>query len=99
MVQLWNWLDWMLALVVLFSVASGAGEGLTKGVIGLASLVVGVAVAAAGYHSLGNTLGSFIHSPDLAYGLAFFTLFVLVLIAGALVGRLAEKLVNTAGIR
>ena len=99
MVQLWNWLDWILALVVLFSVVSGAGEGLTRGIIGLASLVVGLAVAAAGYHSLGDTLGAFIHSHELAYGLAFFALFVLVLIAGSLVARLAQKLVNTAGIR
>jgi len=99
MVQLWNWLDWVLALVVLFSVASGAGEGLTKGIIGLASLIVGLAVAASGYHSLGETLGSIIHSHELAYGVAFFTLFVLVLIIGGLVARLAEKLVNTAGIR
>ena len=99
MVQLWNWLDWILALVVLFSVVSGAGEGLTKGIIGLASLIVGVAAAAAGYHSLGDTLGSLVHSRELAYGLAFFTLFVLVLIVGALVARLTEKLVNTAGIR
>ncbi len=99
MVQLWNWLDWILALVVLFSVVSGAGEGLTKGLIGLASLIMGLAVAAAGYHSLGDTLGPVIHSHDLAYGLAFFALFVLVLIVGGLVAHLAEKLVNTAGIR
>jgi membrane protein required for colicin V production len=99
MVQHWNWLDWILALVVLFSVVSGAGEGLTKGIIGLASLVVGLALAAAGYHSFGDALGSLIHSRELAYGVAFFTLFVLVLIVGSLVARLAEKLVNTAGIR
>lgn len=99
MVQFWNWLDWVLALIVLFSVLSGAGEGLTKGIIGLASLIVGVAVAAAGYHSLGDSLGSLIHSPELAYGLAFFALFVLVLIIGGLVAGAAEKLVKTAGIR
>jgi len=98
MMQLWNWLDWTLALVVLFSVLSGAGEGLTKGIIGLASLIVGVAVAAGGYHSFGDTLGSLVHSRELAYGLAFFILFVLVLIVGGLVARAAEKLVKTAGI-
>jgi membrane protein required for colicin V production len=98
MLQLWNWLDWILALVVLFSVLSGAGEGLTKGIIGLASLIVGVAVAAGGYHSLGDTLASFVHSGELAYGIAFFLLFVLVLIVGGLVARAAEKLVKTAGI-
>lgn len=98
MLQLWNWLDWILALVILFSILSGAGEGLTKGIIGLASLVVGVAVAAAGYRSFGENLGSLVHSHELAYGLAFFTLFVLVLIVGGLVARAAEKLVKTAGI-
>jgi membrane protein required for colicin V production len=98
-VQLWNWLDWVLALIVFFSVLGGAHEGLIRGLIGLASLVAGLAVAAAGYHGLGDALGAWIHSQDVAYGVAFLALFMLVLIAGAIVSSIAGKLVKEAGIR
>jgi len=98
-VHLWNWFDWLLAAIVFFSVLSGASEGLVRGLIGLASLVVGLAVAAAGYHGLGNSLGAWIHSPDVAYGVAFFALFILVVIVGAFISAIAAKLVKEAGIR
>ncbi|HEV2426293.1 MAG TPA: CvpA family protein [Terriglobia bacterium] len=98
-VHLWNWLDWLLAAIVFFSVLSGASEGIVRGLIGLASLVVGLALAAAGYHGLGHSLGAWIHSPDVAYGVAFLALFILVLIAGAVISAIAAKLVKEAGIR
>lgn len=98
-VQFWNWLDWILALIVLFSVLSGASEGFVRGLIGLASLVVGLAVAAGGYHGLGNALQSFIHSPDAAYAVAFFALFILVLVIGGVISSLAARLVKAAGMR
>jgi membrane protein required for colicin V production len=97
--HLWNWLDWLLALIVLFSVLGGANEGFVRGLIGLASLVVGVAVAAAGYRGLGNALGAWIHSQDAAYGAAFLALFILVLIVGSIISSIAAKLVKEAGIR
>jgi len=98
-VHLWNWLDWLLAAIVFFSVLGGASEGLVRGLIGLASLVVGLAVAAAGYHGLGNALGAWIHSQDVAFGVAFLSLFILVLLVGAVVSGIAAKLVKEAGIR
>ncbi len=98
-VHFWNWLDWLLAAIVFFSVLGGASEGLVRGLIGLASLVIGLAVAAAGYHGLGNALGAWIHSQDVAYGTAFLALFVVVLIVGAIISGIAAKLVKEAGIR
>ncbi|HEY6293503.1 MAG TPA: CvpA family protein [Terriglobia bacterium] len=97
--HVWNWLDWALALIVLFSVVSGVGEGFTRGLIGLASLVVGLAVAAGGYRGLGGGLSTVIHSHDLAYGVAFLILFIAVVLIGAIISHLAEKLLKTAGIR
>lgn len=98
-VHLWNWLDWVLAAIVFVSIVGGASEGLVRGLIGLASLVVGLAVAAAGYHGLGNALGSWIHSQNVAYGTAFLALFILVLIVGAIISSVAAKLIKDAGIR
>ncbi|HEV3277449.1 MAG TPA: CvpA family protein [Terriglobia bacterium] len=98
-IQLWNWLDWLLALIVVLSLLSGASEGFVRGMIGLASLVVGLAVAAAGYQGLGNALGSWIHSQNAAYGVAFLLLFILVLIVGAVISGFAARMVKAAGIR
>jgi membrane protein required for colicin V production len=98
-VEVWNWLDWVLALIVLFSVLGGAHEGFVRGLIGLASLVAGLAVAAAGYHGLGNALSTWIHSQEVAYGVAFLVLFMLIVIAGAIISAIAAKLVKEAGIR
>jgi len=98
-IHLWNWLDWALALIVLFSVVSGLGEGFTRGLIGLASLVVGLAVAAGGYHGLGAGLSTVIHNYDVAYGVAFLMLFIAVIVVGAIISHLADKLLKTAGIK
>ena len=97
-VHLWNWLDWVLALIIFFSALSGLSEGFTRGLIGLASLVVGLAVAAAGYRGLGGGLGSVIHSHALAYGVAFLILFFLVVLVGAVISSLAARLLKTAGL-
>ena len=96
--HLWIWLDWLLAFIVLVSVLSGASEGLTRALIGLASLAAGLIVAAAGYQALGARLGAFIHSPDVARGTAFLLLFLLVIIAGALIASLIQKVLKDAGL-
>jgi membrane protein required for colicin V production len=96
--QLWNWLDWLLALIVLFSVLSGASEGFVRGLVGLASLVVGLVVAARGYHALGAWLGSFIHSSDVAHAVAFLLLFMLVVVAGSVLSGVIERLLRDVGL-
>jgi membrane protein required for colicin V production len=96
--HLWNWLDWVLALIVLGSVLSGASEGLVRGVVGLASLVIGLIVAAEGYQALGERLGSFIHSPDVAHAVAFLLLFLLVLAVGALIAGFLQKMLKEIGL-
>lgn len=98
MVILWNWLDWVLVLIVLFSIVSGVREGFTRGLIGLASLIVGLVAAALGYRTLGDKLTPAIHSASLAYGAAFLILFVAVLIVGGLIAGFAQRLIKTVGM-
>jgi membrane protein required for colicin V production len=99
MVNLWNWLDWVLALVLLFSTLSGVSEGLARGIIGLASLVVALVAAAVGYMPLGERLRPHMHSSSVAYGTAFLLLFIAVLIVGALVAALVHRLIKSVGMR
>src|SRR5580700_4192364 len=96
--HLWNWLDWLLALIVVLSVLSGGSEGFVRGLVGLASLVVGLIVAAEGYQSLGARLSSFIHSPDIAHAVAFLLLFMLVVIVGSLIAGAVQRVLKDVGL-
>jgi membrane protein required for colicin V production len=96
--HLWNWLDWLLALIVVFSVLSGASEGFVRGLVGLASLVVGLIVAAEGYHALGAWLGSFISSSDVAHAVAFLLLFLVVIIVGSLIAGVIQRVLKDVGL-
>jgi len=96
--HLWNWLDWVLAFIVLVSVLSGASEGLVRGLVGLASLIVGLIVAAEGYEALGARLGAFIHSSGVVHAVAFMLLFLLVVVVGALIAGVVQRLLKEAGL-
>lgn len=98
MVALWNWLDWLLALIILLSLLSAVREGFVRALIGLASLVVGLAVAARDYLRLAAIFGKVIHSPDLARGAAFLALVLLVLMIGSLISSFAGRLVYKLGM-
>ena len=98
MVTLWNWLDWLLALIILVSLLSAVREGFVRALIGLAALVVGVAVAAKDYLRLAAVFGTAIHSPDLARGAAFLALVLLVLLIGSLLSSFAGSLVRKLGM-
>lgn len=98
MIGSWNWLDWILAAIVLVSLLAGARKGFARELIALASLVVGLVVAALEYQRAAAWLGRFIHSRELALGVAFLSLFGGLLIAGTLISALAKKLVREAGI-
>ena len=95
----WNWLDWTLAVIVVGSVAAAAHKGFVRELIGLASLVAGLAVAAAGYRRAAPWFEDLTRSPQLAQGAAFLSLFVLVLILGAVVSLVAKKLLKAAGLQ
>lgn len=96
--HLWNWLDWLLAVIVALSVFSGASEGFVRGLVGLASLIVGLIVAGQGYHAFGDWLSSFIHSSDVAHGVAFLLLFLLVIALGSIVAGMVQKMLRDVGL-
>jgi membrane protein required for colicin V production len=98
MIGSWNWLDWILAAIMLVSLLAGARKGFVRELIGLASLVAGLVVAAAEYQRAAAWLGRFIHSEELALGVAFLSLFGGVVIAGAMISAVVRKLVREAGI-
>lgn len=95
----WNWLDWILAAIVLISVVAAIFKGFVQELISLASVVVGLVVAAIGYSRAALWFDDLTKSHEIALGLGFLALFLGILILGALAGVLARKLIKTAGIQ
>ncbi len=94
----WNWLDGVLAAVVVVSVVTAMTKGFVTELISLATVIAGLIVAAVKYRQVAVYFEDITKSHEVALAAAFLTLFVGILILGALVSALARKLIKTAGI-
>ena len=94
----WNWIDWILAAVVLLSVVAAFKKGLVRELISLAAVVAGLAVAALGYQRAAVWFQDWTSSHQAALWAGFLTLFLGTLLVGLLISSLAGKLVKTAGL-
>ena len=95
----WNWLDWTLAAVAVISVLAAFQKGLVRELISLAAVVAGLVVATLGYSRAAVWFDDLTKSHQTAQGLAFATLFLVTLLVGALLSRLAGKLIKKAGLQ
>ncbi len=95
----WNWLDWILAIIVFVSVLTAIWKGFVAELVTLASLIAGLIVAAAGYERLAPFLGRFTRSHEVALAVSFLLLFVGTLLIGALVSAIARKLIQKAELQ
>jgi membrane protein required for colicin V production len=95
----WNWLDWIFAAIVAVSVMAAIAKGFVRELISLASLVIGLVVAAIGYPRAALWFEDLTKSHEIALGLGFLVLFLGTLLLGGLVSLLARKLIKTAGIQ
>jgi membrane protein required for colicin V production len=94
----WNWLDWVLAAVIVVSVLTAMKKGFVAELVSLATVVVGLIVAAFKYRQVAVYFEDITKSHEVALAAAFLALFVGILILGALISALAQKLIKTAGI-
>jgi membrane protein required for colicin V production len=95
----WNWLDWILAAIIVASAVTAMRKGFVRELIALVSVVVGLVVAAIGYPRAALWFEDLTKSHEIALGLGFLVLFLGTLLAGAIVGMLGHKLIETAGIQ
>jgi membrane protein required for colicin V production len=95
----WNWLDYLLAAVVVASVVMAMMKGFVQALISMASVLIGLVVAAIGYPRAALWFDDLTKSHEIALGLGFLILFLGTLLVGALVGVVARKLIKTAGIQ
>ena len=95
----WNWLDGILAGVVLISIVTATLKGFIRELISLASVLAGLGVAALGYRRAAPWFGDLTSSHEAALGLGFLTLFLGTLVVGAIVSFFAKKLIQKAGLQ
>lgn len=91
---LWNWLDWVLATIVLLSVMTAIWKGFVAELVALASAVTGLVIAAFNYERVAPLFQAIIRSREVALGVSFLLIFATVMIIGALISILARKLIK-----
>lgn len=87
-----NWLDILLAAIVLAALVVGLVKGFVRELVGLIVIVVGIIVAARFYGPVASFAGTFIKNPVAAKFVGFLILFLAVLIGGGILAGLIAKL-------
>ncbi len=93
-----NWLDIVLGIVLAGSTAAGIATGLARSVIGIVSAILAVILATWFYGTAGSMFAEYVSSKAVSNFLGFVLVFLLVLVAGALLGRLLAMLFKWVGI-
>ena len=96
----WNGFDWMLILMVGFSMGMGFRRGLVRTVMGLAGFVLGFLLAAGNYTRFGDWICDthMIASTSTARIVAFLVIAALVGISAELLARLMQKTIHAVGL-
>ncbi|MBI3664804.1 MAG: CvpA family protein [Acidobacteria bacterium] len=94
-----NWLDWLIAVIILISFVGAIVKGLTHELISLAGLVLGLLAALWWYPGVGRRFEPYTSSRGIADFVGFVVILVAFLILGAIVSKLMGKLVKASGLR
>ena len=93
-----NLLDWLLIAFIAVLTVISLFRGLIKEAMALVRLAASVLV---GYFFAGDISSLFsgsIESPEVAYGLSFFALFIATMVVGTIVTSLLKGLITVAGL-
>ena len=93
-----NWIDWVLILFLLISVANGFQEGMVRITIGLVALIAGFIVASWFGGLAAAPLEPWVHSQGVASILGYLLVFFGVIIAGALLAALVARMLKLIGL-
>jgi len=93
-----NWLDWVLLLLLAFSIILSFRKGFSRELIELISVIVALFCGLWFYGSAGAFLEPYVSSKGIAHFCGFLIVFIGVLIAGGLIGMLFSRLVKAAGL-
>jgi membrane protein required for colicin V production len=93
-----NWLDIVLLLIILASIATSFSKGLTREVVGLASVVAAIFVGIWFYGMAGGWLEPYVKSRGMANFCGFVIVFAGVMLLGAFIGAVLSRLLRATGL-
>jgi membrane protein required for colicin V production len=93
-----NWLDLILLLVIVLSVITSFRKGLTRELIGLASIILGLLLGAWFYGSVAGFLARYLTSRATANFAGFLIIFFGVVLLGAIVRAIVGKFLRVTGL-
>jgi membrane protein required for colicin V production len=93
-----NWLDLVLAIIIVASVMMSFRKGLSREVIGLVSVVLALVLGAWFYGTAGAFLLRYVSSPSVANFAGFFLVFTGVMLLGGLVSYIVGKFLRVTGL-
>ncbi|HEX4155279.1 MAG TPA: CvpA family protein [Acidobacteriaceae bacterium] len=93
-----NPLDWLLALIILYSIIRAAVRGLVREAFALVGLIVGFLLACWNYQAAAVYLRGLINSPPLAEFCAFLLIVAIVMVLASLLGRLVQRTASAVGL-
>jgi membrane protein required for colicin V production len=86
-----NWLDFVLAAIMIVTAVVGIFKGFVKQVIGLVAVVAGLILASFYYDQAAGLFETLVKNELLSDFFGFLLIFILVLVAGSLLGHLLTK--------
>lgn len=93
-----NWMDWVLIVFLLASVANGFQEGLVRMGIGIMALIAGFFLASWFGGMAGGWLIPYVPVKAIAGIAGYFIVFIGVLLLGTLVGLLIARMLKVVGL-
>jgi membrane protein required for colicin V production len=93
-----NWLDLVLGIILAASVVASYRKGISREIIGLASVVLGLLLGCWFYGSVAGYLQAYLSSRALANFAGFLIVFVGVVILGAIVSAIVGKFLKVTGL-
>ena len=93
-----NPLDWAIVVVLAFSALTAFMRGLTRSLISVAGVVLGIVLGAWYSPALAGTLVRWIHQPAFAEIAAFLLILVLCYAAAVVTGRLLRDAIKAVGL-
>jgi membrane protein required for colicin V production len=93
-----NWVDIVIAAIILLSALIGLARGLIREVLSLAVWVGALGVASLYHKPVAQALTPYIAQPNVRLGIAFIGLILLVLLLGGILGALLSALIDKTGL-
>ncbi|MDZ4802561.1 MAG: CvpA family protein [Bryobacteraceae bacterium] len=94
----WNWVDWMILIILAVGVINGLRDGLVRMVFGFGALIVGFLAASWLNGLVAGYLSDWISNRMLAVFLAYALIFSAVMIMGAIIAGVIVRMFKLVGL-